>query len=198
MTDAASDIVLTRLLRKIDQATPAELPELTREFARIKPPASPQLGDDYISPEKQVIAKIVSQDDKLQALHDLMKLANLGRPNPEDSFSNRHSLTVPAAQAWSALIQTVPDAQTRVEVATETMTFAQVDVLKDVAAAALLDALGRSPILGPMEVFALKQVQDYALESQNGLLKLQISDFHHARVQALIAENAKQYAPSRT
>jgi hypothetical protein len=197
MSDSASDIVLSRLLRQIDRAAPAELPALTQEFARLKPPASPQLGEDYVSPEKKVIAKIVSQDDKLQALHELAKLANLGAPNPEDSFSNRHSLSVPAAQAWGTLIETVPSHKDRVEMAIEAMTFAQVDVMKDVAAVALLNSLTKSPVLGPIEAFGLKQVQAHALESHNALLGLMIRDFYQTRVQTLAAENARQQSLPR-
>jgi hypothetical protein len=198
MTDAASDIVLSRLLRKIDKATPAELPALTSEFARLKPPASPRLGDDYISPEKQVIAKIVAQDDKQEALFELVKLTSLGGPNPEDNFNNRHSLSVPAAQAWSTLLTTLPNPKERAEIALEALTFAKADIMKDVASAALLQALERMPVLGPMEIFALKQVQGHAAESGNGALKLMVRDFNQARVLALIAENAKQPAPSRS
>ncbi len=195
MTDTASDIVVSRLLRKIENATPEELPELTREFARLKPPSSPQLGDDYISPEKKVIAKIVSQDDKQQALFELMKLANLGAANPDDAFGDRHSLSVPAAQAWSMLVETLPDPQARIEAATEAMTFAKVDVMKDVAAVALLQSLERAPILGSMHRFLLTQIQDHAFASQNGLLKMMIRDFQFARIQAFAAENARHRNP---
>lgn len=197
MSDSASDIVLSRLLRQIDRAAPAELPALTQEFARLKPPASPQLGEDYVSPERKVIAKIVSQDDKLQALHDLAKLANLGAPNPEDSFGNRHSLSVPAAQAWSALIEKVPAHKDRIEMAIEAMTFAQVDVMKDVAAASLLHSLSKSSAFGPIEAFGLKQVQAHALESGNKLLSMMVRDFCQTQVQALVAENARQQSLPR-
>ncbi len=197
MTDSTNDIVVTRLINHLDRTTdPEQISALTQEFARHKPPASPKLDGDFISPEQQVIAKIVAQEDTFKALHDLGNLADLGGASPEDAMRNRHSLSVPAAQAWSALLQTLPTNDDKIGVAIETMSLSKSPVMKEVAASALLHSLTHAKTISPLEKFGIKLVQDFSAKTGNDLLTMQLRDFHHQRVRTLIEENAARSGPA--
>lgn len=202
MTDSASDVAVTRILNRINATTdPAEISALSAEFARQKPAAIPSPGDDYPSPAQQVIAKILSQEDKFQALHDLRTVAELGGASPEDDMGSRHSLSVPAAQAWNDLIQKLPDSAERSCEAIEAMSFAKTGVMKDVAASALLSCLINSRVLTALETFGYREACKHAVESGNAFLQMQVKEFSGARQKAfadLLASQPGIATPSCT